>query len=225
MLLAHEVIAEPRFPARQSTLDLDAQNETSSVASDPIADAMRTGRGVNLVRELETRRPTARIERPRGNPLWAITLESLSMSRERPIFLPSRRRPSPVAVAPAPPEPNRNLPPATPEYPHLTLLGSVTGQTDSLAVFMDQGERSIVRLRTGEDHRGWTLRAIREREAIFQKGRETIIFSFPGPDQGWAAQASSGVVTPAATSNVRGAPDPSGIARSPTGVPGRMVPR
>src|SRR5436309_11189786 len=31
----------------------------------------------------------------RGNPLWRISLQSLSATRERPIFLPSRRPPSP----------------------------------------------------------------------------------------------------------------------------------
>src|SRR5436853_7887547 len=58
--------------------------------------------------------PTAfpRAERPAdptGNPLWAIPLSSLTATRERPIFLPSRRAPAPavagtaVVVAPPPP--------------------------------------------------------------------------------------------------------------------------
>src|SRR5438105_2534326 len=37
---------------------------------------------------------------PTGNPLWAIPLSSLTATRERPIFLPSRRAPRP-ACAPA----------------------------------------------------------------------------------------------------------------------------
>src|SRR5262245_28391744 len=39
---------------------------------------------------------------PRGNPLWAIPLELLSASRERPIFLPSRRPPAPIVARSAP---------------------------------------------------------------------------------------------------------------------------
>src|SRR6478735_9031959 len=58
--------------------------------------------------------PTAppRAERPAdptGNPLWAIPLSSLTATRERPLFLPSRRAPAPavagtpaVVVAPPP---------------------------------------------------------------------------------------------------------------------------
>src|SRR5438045_3679915 len=40
-----------------------------------------------------------------GNPLWTIPLASLTATRERPIFTPSRRPPPPVqpiAVTPAP---------------------------------------------------------------------------------------------------------------------------
>src|SRR5215212_880442 len=48
---------------------------------------------------------------PRGNPLWGIPLKSLSLTRERPLFTPSRRPPAPAVanveaarpvVAPAP---------------------------------------------------------------------------------------------------------------------------
>ena len=56
--------------------------------------------------------PTApRAERPAdpsGNPLWAIPLSALTATRERPLFLPSRRAPAPavagtpVVVAPPP---------------------------------------------------------------------------------------------------------------------------
>src|SRR5258708_33146709 len=34
-----------------------------------------------------------------GNPLWAVPLDALSMTRERPLFSPSRRPPPPVVVA------------------------------------------------------------------------------------------------------------------------------
>ncbi len=37
--------------------------------------------------------------RPSGNPLWAIPLSSLTATRERPIFLPSRRAPAPAVAA------------------------------------------------------------------------------------------------------------------------------
>src|SRR5262249_52823969 len=36
---------------------------------------------------------------PTGNPLWALPLKQLSMTRERPVFSPSRRPPPPPAPA------------------------------------------------------------------------------------------------------------------------------
>jgi general secretion pathway protein N len=168
---------------------------------------MRIRAGVDPVGEFEPQSATRPVEEPRGNPLWPIALESLSATRERPIFLPSRRRPSPVFAAASPsPPPIGVPPPVKPEYPRLTLLGSVTGQSEDFAVFIDQGDRGIVRLRTGEDHRGWTLRSVQGREAILQKDRETLIFSLPAPNEGSAAPVSSAVVTPPAASDVPGAP-------------------
>ena len=64
--------------------------------------------------DMSPRRPP-RVERsdPSGNPLWAIPLSALTATRERPLFLPSRRAPAPavagtpVVVAPPPPPPRR----------------------------------------------------------------------------------------------------------------------
>src|SRR5262245_13797637 len=44
-------------------------------------------------------RAAARVREPRGNPLWAIPMSSLPVTRERPLFLPSRRPPAAPAVA------------------------------------------------------------------------------------------------------------------------------
>src|SRR5262249_53698680 len=52
---------------------------------------------------------------PHGNPLWAIPLRSLSATRERPIFLPSRRPPAPRVVASPAPAPVQPSPPQQPE--------------------------------------------------------------------------------------------------------------
>ena len=72
-----------------------------------------------------------------GNPLWGIPLKSLSATRERPIFLPSRRPPAPaVAAAPAQP-PKPPPPPAEPERPALRLLGIVTGTSDGSGTASD----------------------------------------------------------------------------------------
>lgn len=128
-----------------------------------------------------------RSERPvelSGNPLWAIPLSALTATRERPLFLPSRRAPAPavagtpVAVAPPPSLP----PPAEPETPPLVLVGAVASETEGFAVFLDQATNSIIRLKTGQDHLGWVLRAVKGREATLQKDRliTTLVLPLPG---------------------------------------------
>ncbi len=113
-----------------------------------------------------------------GNPLWAIPLNSLSATRERPLFSPSRR-PPPVLVA-APPAPP---PPASaPSRPPLTLVGTAIGGTRSIGVFVDQATKNVIRLRTGEGHAGWTLRAIHGREAILEKDRREATLALSAPD-------------------------------------------
>lgn len=130
--------------------------------------------------------PTApRIERsePSGNPLWAIPLSALTATRERPLFLPSRRAPAaavagtPVFVAPAPAPP----PPAEPERPPLTLVGAIASETEGFAVFLDQATNNVIRLKTGQDHSGWVLRSVKGREATLQKDRVTTTLVLPVP--------------------------------------------
>jgi general secretion pathway protein N len=114
-----------------------------------------------------------------GNPLWAIPLKSLTSTRERPLFSPSRRPPPAAAVAaspaPAPPPPK----PAEPDHPPLTLVGTVVGETQSIGVFVDQVTKNVIRLRTGEGHAGWTLRAIQGREATFEKDQLVANLALP----------------------------------------------
>ena len=66
----------------------------------------------------------------RGNPLWAIPLSTLTATRERPIFLPTRRPPSPV-IANTPIEPTRPVAAPPPEQPpRFALVGAVTGDNN-----------------------------------------------------------------------------------------------
>jgi general secretion pathway protein N len=119
-----------------------------------------------------------------GNPLWAVPLSALSLTRDRPLFSASRRppppvvAPPPVAVVRAPPLPPR---PREPEKPRLSLVGTVGGE-DGIAVFVDQTNQAIVRLRTGEGHQGWILRTVGGREVTLQNDRDTAILALPKPD-------------------------------------------
>jgi len=129
----------------------------------------------------------------RGNPLWAIPLKSLTATRERPIFLPSRRPIAPPAVAGPPPAPAAAPPPpAAPEQPRLALVGAVVGESEGIAVFVDQNTQSVVRLRTGENHAGWILRSVRGREATLEKGQQTVQLALPAPTDAGAAPGLPG---------------------------------
>jgi len=92
----------------QPATDLGTGGVTPALR-DPVPDAPRANSPARAGREV------------RGNPLWAIPLASLNATRERPIFLPSRRAPAPVVAAPPPPPAPAPAPPPEPERPRLAL--------------------------------------------------------------------------------------------------------
>lgn len=117
-----------------------------------------------------------------GNPLWAKPLNRLTATRERPLFAPTRRPPA-VAVAPqpvvAPPPPPK---PVEPEKPQLSLLGTVAGSREKIGLFVDSTTKSVVRLKAGEIHKGWTLRDVNPREVELARGLDTAVLSMPSPE-------------------------------------------
>jgi general secretion pathway protein N len=113
----------------------------------------------------------------RRNPLWAIPIGSFTMTSERPIFSPSRRPPAPPAAPMAQPPPA--LLPNEPDRPNLTLVGTVAADTESIAIFRDEGSRDLIRLRTGESRSGWTLREVRAREVTLLHKQELFVLTIP----------------------------------------------
>jgi hypothetical protein len=65
-------------------------------------------------------------------------------------------------------------------------------------VFIDEGTRAMVRLRTGESHHGWILSSVKDRKAVLQKEGETVLLALPVPKD---TSASPGVP---AVASVRG---------------------
>jgi general secretion pathway protein N len=122
-----------------------------------------------------------------ANPLWAIPLATLSNTRERPIFSPSRRPPvqAPVAIARpvAPPPP----PPPRAERPPLSLVGTVAGDSESFGIFVDRGTSTALRLKLGEDYQGWRLRTVRGRDVALERDQQTVVLSLPQPGEESAA--------------------------------------
>jgi general secretion pathway protein N len=119
---------------------------------------------------------------PTGNPLWGIPLRVLTATRERPLFSPSRRPPAPPVVAAAPPPRPVVAPkPPEPDHPLLTIVGTIVGESDAIGVFIDAATNDVIRLHTGQDHDGWTLRTVRGREATFEKSDRHATLALPAP--------------------------------------------
>jgi general secretion pathway protein N len=165
----------------------DAKGQALLVTAPMIVDPAENGPGPGAIdlRPGPTgpARSVAKDRAPSGNPLWAVPLKSLSVTRERPIFSPSRRPPPPPVIAAAyaapaqPPAPK----PAEQGPPLLSLVGTIVGDSESIGIFLDQATKAVVRIRTGQDHAGWILRSVRGREATFDKDQRTATFTLPAP--------------------------------------------
>lgn len=146
--------------ATSSTLDIISNGRVGDAA-----DSVDIGRVTPIARSnREAAKPL-----PGGNPLWSIPLSVLSATQERPIFSASRRPPQRAVVAPAE-QAAAPLPPAAdPERPALALIGTVVGDSDAIAIFLDRTNQKIVRLREGEAHSGWVLSSVQGREVTLKK--------------------------------------------------------
>jgi general secretion pathway protein N len=128
------------------------------------------------------RGPAARDQVTPSNPLWAIPLNSLTKTRERPLFSPSRRPPAPAVVAvPRVAPPKIVARPVAPQRPNMQLIGTVISGGESIGVFLDQNSNVLVRLKTGEGHSGWILRSIKAREATLEKESQKETLRLPAP--------------------------------------------
>ena len=155
---------------------------SAASAAAPTLDVPSPGiAGSGGITILETDKPApiaAKQLQPKGNPLWAIPLSKLTATRERPIFLPSRRPPAPV-IANVPTLPPRPVVAPPEEKPRFALVGAVSGESESIAVFLDQSTNNVIRLRMGQNHDGWVLSSVKGREATLQRNQVTLVFSLP----------------------------------------------
>ena len=132
---------------------------------------------------IDPARSAARDHPPTGNPLWAVPLKLLSVTRERRSSRPPGARLPHQTLAAAraapvkPPPPN----PAEPDHPLLSLVGTIVGERREHRHFLDQATKAVIRLRTGQDHAGWILRSVRGREATFDKDHRTATLALPAP--------------------------------------------
>ena len=173
-------------------LPLCAGVSASSAISDPLEDKANSvradassvppNRSEPTTAAEVTIPPAATAERAlSANPLWAMPLKQFSVTRERPIFSPSRRPPPPppsavtVSKVIAPPKPKE------PEQPQLSLVGTISSDEDKFGIFVDKATKNVLRLRLGEDFQGWTLQSVQGRETTFQKNQLTFVVALPQP--------------------------------------------
>jgi len=125
-------------------------------------------------------RSSAEPPAPAGNPLWALPLERLSITRERPIFSPSRRPPTPAPTYVAPVAVRQPAKPPEPERPAVWLIGTVIGTDVQIGIFLEKATHNVVRLHLGEEHQGWVLRLVKAREVTLVKDvEETLVLEPP----------------------------------------------
>lgn len=135
---------------------------------------------ITSVKPVPAGKPKMETPLPRGNPLWSVPLSTLSVTRERPIFSASRRPPPRAVVAPHVEQPIAAVIPAKaaePERSTLVLIGSVVGDNDAVAVFLDRASQGIVRMRPGDVHAGWVLSSVVQREVILKKADYTEVLA------------------------------------------------
>jgi general secretion pathway protein N len=198
------------LPVSTSALPTDISDDAPRRADAPSAstvwDRPAASEPVIVVRPPQP--PSAVAEPERGaNPLWAIPLASLSSTRERPIFSPSRRPPPPAVAAPpvVQPPPQQPKPPRV-ERPPLSLVGTVAGDTESFGIFVDQTTRAALRLKIGEGYQGWKLRAVQGREATLERDQQSMILSLPQPGAVAPGQKDAKPAGTAASRTVESAP-------------------
>jgi len=170
----------PRFKENDNTGSLPARASRASHCAMLMIIAALFG----LSAQAQTAPETTR--RPNGNPLWEVAVSALRETRARPVFSASRRPPAPPVVAAPPPQPRPKPAAASePDRLRLSLLGTVTGTSQRIGIFVDEVSNNVIRIKTGENHAGWILRSVERRAANFAKDRQetTLVLSVPGAEQ------------------------------------------
>jgi len=144
-----------------------------------------------------------------NTPLWRVPLESLSDTRDRPLFSPARR--PAVTAAPAAGDAAPGL-----DRLRVTLLGVLLGPENSgVAVMRDEETQALKEVQVGDTLNHWTLVELRRRAAVFQRDADIMVLEMPKAP---AQPAKSGGVTAAADAPPDGIPpdaEPPPVASAP----------
>ncbi|GKQ53482.1 hypothetical protein [Bradyrhizobium sp. Ce-3] len=178
VLLAVSAYSAPAAVPDPSGDALDAGMLDDTRLGGPVLSSPPPSEPVTSVRVAPAPAPTPRPLS--ANPLWGIPLKTLSNTRDRPVFSPSRRPPPAVVAEPevSKPPPPRKV--AT-EPPSLSLVGTIAGDDESFGIFLDQTNKTALRLKIGDEFQGWKLRSISGREVTMQKDEQAAVLTLPQP--------------------------------------------
>lgn len=118
------------------------------------------------------------------NPFDKVPLESLTATRDRPLFSATRRPPpsAPIPEARPPPPVQAAAPaPAEPQGPPLALVGTITGTDRPVAVLFNKLTRVVATIREGDDMLGWRVTSLSARSATVEKDGATVTLNLPKP--------------------------------------------
>jgi general secretion pathway protein N len=157
----------------------ESSNELAATAAAPVAASLGRADLEPEPRRAVTAPSAARPRSNEANPLWAIPIETLRATKERPLFSASRRPPpppvaaaEPVISAPPPPAPEQ------PEQPQMTLVGVVHGPSTDIGLFSNESGK-LVRLRVGEADHGWIVRSVDVRATTLEKESRQVTLALP----------------------------------------------
>lgn len=121
------------------------------------------------------------------SPLASEGLERLSVTRERPLFSPTRRPPPP----PPPVVQSAAPPPPPPPPPNVALFGVVRDGDEFRAIVRTGPASGTMRVRVGDDIGGWKVAQIERRRLVLVLDDRTATFTmFAGHSADGAPRAS-----------------------------------
>ena len=142
------------------------------------------------------------------NPLDTLRLEDLSATRERPLFVASRRAPPPMrAETPPPPPPPVEEKAVVLGPPPFDLIGAVVGKRESIALLRNKTTSEVLRLRPGENAEGWRVGAVGLRSVALERDGRKEALALAGPPTDPAGPEVAGEPQPAESAAAPPSPD------------------
>jgi general secretion pathway protein N len=145
--------------------------------------------------------PSEQTAGPLANPLEAQPLDRLSVTRERPLFSPTRR-PTP----PPPPPPEAAPVAVVPQPPNVQLFGIVMDDQGARAIVRAGNER-VDRVQIGDDIGGWKVSEIEGRRLVLSLDGRFATFTLFSNDNGQQAPRDADVQAGHVTNPSSSAPE------------------